>query len=67
MHVVRSVVTALMFMAVGACVFTIKHKVEPIHVTVDIYVKVDKELENFFDFEAQRPNEQAPKPQTKQN
>lgn len=37
----------------NACVptLTVKHKVEPIHVTVDVYVKAEKELEEFFRFE----------------
>ncbi|MBD3421394.1 MAG: YnbE family lipoprotein [Chitinivibrionales bacterium] len=30
---------------------TVKHKVEPIHITVDVNVKVQQELEEFFDFE----------------
>ncbi|MBD3314337.1 MAG: YnbE family lipoprotein [Chitinivibrionales bacterium] len=29
----------------------VKHEVEPIHVTVDVYVKVQRELEEFFQFE----------------
>jgi len=67
MQVVRSVAIAAMLMVAGTCTFTIKHEVEPIHVTVDVYVKVEKELDNFFDFETQRQNEQSPKPETKQN
>ena len=30
---------------------TVRHKVEPIHVTVDVYVRVERELEKFFEFE----------------
>lgn len=26
-------------------------KIEPIYARIDVYVKVDKELDNFFDFE----------------
>ncbi len=30
---------------------TLKHKVEPIHITVDINVKVQEDLNDFFEFE----------------
>ena len=30
---------------------TVKHKVAPIHITVDVNVKVQEELDDFFDFE----------------
>ena len=26
-------------------------KVEPIHITIDVNIKIDKELDDFFDFE----------------
>jgi hypothetical protein len=36
-----------------ACTHTVKveHDVKPIHLTVDINLKVQRELEDFFDFE----------------
>jgi hypothetical protein len=30
---------------------TVKHEVAPIHITVDVNVKVQEELDEFFDFE----------------
>ena len=33
---------------------TIKHEVQPIHLTVDVNIRVQKELEKFFDFEESR-------------
>lgn len=30
---------------------TVKHQVEPIHVTVDVYLKAEQELDRFFEFE----------------
>lgn len=33
-------------------------RVEPIHVTVDVRVKVDRELESFFDFEEEYEEEE---------
>ncbi len=32
---------------------TVRHEVEPIYVTVDVYVRVERELEEFFAFEEQ--------------
>lgn len=29
----------------------VKHEVEPIYITVDVNIKVQKELDSFFDFE----------------
>ena len=49
--------TTMVFVStIAGCTHRIKVdpiKVEPIHVTVDINVKVDRELESFFDFEEQ--------------
>ena len=38
-------------------------KVEPIHITMDINIKVDKQLDNFFAFEEEleTPDPNAPK------
>jgi hypothetical protein len=36
---------------------TIKHEVQPIHLTVDVNIRVQKELEKFFDFEESRGSE----------
>ncbi|MEE9170500.1 MAG: hypothetical protein V3U73_12120 [bacterium] len=36
----------------GGCgTVTVKHEVQPIYITVDVNIKVQKELEDFFDFE----------------
>ena len=35
----------------GCGTVKVKHEVEPIYITVDINIKVQKELEDFFDFE----------------
>jgi hypothetical protein len=32
---------------------TVKHKVDPIYVTVNVNVKVERQLNDFFDFEDQ--------------
>jgi len=40
-------------------------KVEPIHITMDIYIKVDRALDDFFAFEKQpapAAGEKAPEP-----
>ncbi len=49
-------------MVLGACSPTVKvkHEVAPIFITVDVNIKVQKELESFFDFEGEA------KPENKQ-
>lgn len=44
-------VPAVALLALAACQATIKHTVEPIHITLDVNLKVDRELEDFFAFE----------------
>ncbi len=34
-----------------ACRATVHHEVEPIHITLDVNLKVDRELDEFFAFE----------------
>jgi len=45
----RILFLAGMAVALGGC-FTIRteHKIEPIHMTVDVYLRVDRELDSFF-------------------
>lgn len=33
---------------------TVKHEIEPIHLTIDINIRIQKELEDFFAFEKTR-------------
>lgn len=40
----------------------ITHKVEPIHLTVDINIRVDRQLDNFFAFEQQQGNKAQTQP-----
>lgn len=35
----------------AACHATVRHEVEPIHITLDVNLKVDRELDEFFAFE----------------
>ena len=59
--------------ALVGCQATVKHevepiRVEPIHITVDVNVRVDRELDKFFDFEDKKPAENnAPAPKTNPN
>ena len=39
----------------------VKHEVEPIYITIDINIKVQKELEDFFDFEDEKVDEKKNK------
>ena len=68
--ILQLMATAGIILALAACgpTMTIKHEFEPIYVTVDINIKVQKELEEFFDFEKNRsevkiaPAEDEPAP-----
>jgi len=35
----------------GCWTITVKHEVEPIYITMNVNVKVEKQLDEFFDFE----------------
>ncbi len=35
----------------GCWTITVKHQVEPIYITMNVNVKVEKQLDEFFDFE----------------
>ncbi|MGH7492854.1 MAG: hypothetical protein ACREOO_10720 [bacterium] len=52
---IKSLMTAACsaVMILGACSPTVKvkHEVAPIFITVDVNIKVQKELEDFFNFE----------------
>jgi len=37
----------------GCWTITVKHQVEPIYITMNVNVKVEKQLNDFFDFEDQ--------------
>ncbi|MHB1155924.1 MAG: hypothetical protein ACYC26_03690 [Phycisphaerales bacterium] len=52
----------------GGCQPTVKVEpieVKPIHVTVDVNIKVDKELDRFFDFEDELAPSGKPQPDTR--
>jgi hypothetical protein len=43
--------------ATGCGTITVKHQVEPIYITMDVNIKVEKQLNDFFDFEDQGQND----------
>ena len=48
-------VVCLLFMSSGCGpTVTIKHEVAPIYLTIDINIKIQEELEDFFSFEGAR-------------
>ena len=54
------VLPAIICIGIGGCTHKIKVdpiKVEPIHVTLDVNLKVDRELDTFFDFEEELAEE----------
>ncbi len=43
-----------MILTVAGCwTITVKHKVDPIYITMDVNVKAEKQLNDFFDYEEQ--------------
>ena len=42
---------ALVLTLTGCWTIKVKHEVEPIYITMDVNVKVEKKLDDFFDFE----------------
>ncbi len=57
MRLVVYVLGLMLMMSGCGPTLTIKHEVAPIYLTVDINIKVQKELEEFFDFEEPRDAE----------
>lgn len=37
--------------ALAGCKATVRHQIDPIHITLDVNLKVDRELDDFFAFE----------------
>ncbi len=54
MRLVVYVLGLMLMMSGCGPTLTIKHEVAPIYLTVDINIRVQKELEEFFDFEESR-------------
>ncbi len=57
MRLVVYVLGLMLIMSGCGPTLTIKHEVAPIYLTVDVNIKVQKELEEFFDFEESRDAE----------
>jgi len=53
---------ALAAVLAGCAPVTVKHEVEPIYVTVDVNIRVQKRLQEFFDYEEDRSPEDAVPP-----
>ena len=53
MKVLQGAILLVLLSMVLSCSHTVnvKHEVEPIYITVDVNIKVQKELDDFFDFE----------------
>ncbi len=60
MRLVVYVLGLMLMMSGCGPTLTIKHEVAPIYLTVDINIKVQKELEEFFDFEESRDTKGKP-------
>jgi len=46
--------------AAGCWTLTVRHKIDPIYITMDVNVKAEKQLNEFFDFEDQRDSSGTP-------
>ena len=53
MKLIWATYMVLVLIGFSACSPTVKvkHEVEPIYITVDVNIKIQKELDSFFDFE----------------
>jgi hypothetical protein len=45
------IVLGIVLALTGCWTITVKHQVEPIYITMNVNVKVEKQLDEFFDFE----------------
>ena len=46
-----SALASVAVVTLAGCKATIRHQVDPIHITLDVNLKVDQELDDFFAFE----------------
>jgi hypothetical protein len=51
--IIPSIAGGIVLMLNGCGTITVKHQVEPIYITMNVNVKVEKQLNDFFDFEDQ--------------
>ncbi len=51
--------TAFLAVSPGCASLKIKHEVAPIYATLDINIKIQRELEKVYDFEKSRENDSA--------
>lgn len=49
-----AILLAVGTLAAGCGTVTVKHEVEPIFVTVDVNIRIQEQLEDFFDYEQNR-------------
>lgn len=46
------IIPAGVILAAGGCwTLTVKHKIDPIYITMDVNVKAEEQLNDFFDYE----------------
>ena len=54
--IIQIIAGGVVLMLSGCWNITVKHQVEPIYITMDVNIKVEKQLDEFFDFENQGPS-----------
>ena len=55
-HIVRVALPGIAMVAAGCASVTIKHEIPPIYATVDVNIRIQRQLEEVFDFEKPRTN-----------
>ncbi len=51
MRTLRGAILLGLLLVFTGCTVKVKHEVEPIYITVQVNIQVQKELDDFFDFE----------------
>ena len=52
-----AILAVVALIGLAGCSATIRHQVDPIHITLDVNLKVDRELDDFFAFEKEIKDE----------
>ena len=48
------ILTLCIMLGSAGCAFTVKHEIPPIYATVNVNLRIQRELENVFDYEDSR-------------
>jgi hypothetical protein len=54
MRAILVLILAMSVWGTAGCLFTVKHEIEPIYATLNINLRIQRELEDVFDYEESR-------------